>query len=153
MFLRCDEVDEREADVKPVEVLAQTAVAHLNEGEAQLENSEDVLHVGASLAFDAVGLAHLGQIWSLERQRRQMRSSACGACPASTADRRCSERRGLGHYRFRLYTEEAFNELFVERRDHAVVEACGQPGDFVRAFVSGIGSRLSGWFSRQVYSR
>ena len=41
--LRCDEVDEGEAGVEPVEVLCQASIAHLHESEALLEWSEDVL--------------------------------------------------------------------------------------------------------------
>ena len=42
----CVEVDEREADLQPVEILGNAAIADFAEPEDAFENAEGVLHMG-----------------------------------------------------------------------------------------------------------
>ena len=53
--MRSDEVDEGEAGVEPVEVLGPAPVAHLDEAEALLERSEDVVDTRADDGFVPIG--------------------------------------------------------------------------------------------------
>ena len=84
-FLRGDEVDESEAGVEPVQILGQASIAHLDEAEALLGRRTAPPRADQHLAEYWLASRTSGHSRSLERQRRQVRSSACGAWVASTA--------------------------------------------------------------------
>src|SRR5680860_533173 len=52
------QIDEREADLQPIEVLGDAAVADFAEPEDAFENSKGMLHISAHARFGAV-LRHL----------------------------------------------------------------------------------------------
>ena len=50
----CVEVDKRKADLQPVEVLGNAAIAHLAEPEDAFENAKRMFHMGAHPGLGAV---------------------------------------------------------------------------------------------------